>query len=166
MPKNELTEVEINKVKEEIAYRQTELTPTLIAEVQRTRALGDLSENDEYRTAKRDLNRNYSRIRYLKNVLDNAVLVSYASENDAVGLFDHITLWNEEDEEESVITLTTSLRNDVLNGLISKESPLGAAIIGHKVGDRVKVDVNEKYSYYVVIRALEKGSDDSELFIN
>lgn len=166
MPKNELTEVEINKVKEEIAYRQTELTPTLIAEVQRTRALGDLSENDEYRTAKRDLNRNYSRIRYLKNVLDNAVLVSYASENDAVGLFDHVTLWNEEDEEESVITLTTPLRNDVLNGLISKESPLGAAIIGHKVGDRVKVDVNEKYSYYVVIRALEKGSDDSELFIN
>ena len=166
MPKNELTEVEINKVKEEIAYRQTELTPTLIAEVQRTRALGDLSENDEYRTAKRDLNRNYSRIRYLKNVLDNAVIVSYSSENDAVGLFDHVTIRNEEDDEESVITLTTPLRNDVLNGLISKESPLGAAIIGHKVGDRVKVDVNEKYSYYVVIRALEKGSDDSELFIN
>ena len=166
MPKNEMTEVEINKVKEEIAYRQTELTPTLIAEVQRTRALGDLSENDEYRTAKRELNRNYSRIRYLKNMLDNAVLVSYASDDDAVGLFDHVTLWNEEDEEESVITLTTPLRNDVLNGLISKESPLGAAIIGHKVGDRVKVDVNDKYSYYVVIRALEKGSDNSELFIN
>ena len=166
MPKNEMTEVEINKVKEEIAYRQTELTPTLIAEVQRTRALGDLSENDEYRTAKRELNRNYSRIRYLKAMLDSAVLVSYSSEDDAVGLFDHVTLWNEEDEEESVITLTTPLRNDVLNGLISKESPLGAALIGHKVGDRVKIEVNEKYSYYVVIRALEKGFDNSELFIN
>lgn len=166
MPQHELTQVEIDKIKEEILHRQTEVTPNCIAEVQRTRALGDLSENDEYRSAKRDLNRNYSRIRYLKNILDNAVVVSYSSDDDSVGLFDHITLWNEEDEEESVITLTTPLRNDVLSGLISKESPLGAAIIGHKVGDRVKIEVNEKYSYYVVIRAIEKGTDDSEQFIN
>ena len=166
MSSHELTEQEISKVKEELLHRQAELTPKLIAEVQRTRALGDLSENDEYRTAKRELNHNYSRIRYLKNMLDNAVLVSYSSEEDAVGLFDHVTLWNEEDEEESVITLPTPLRNDVLSGLISKESPLGSAIIGHKVGDRVKVEVNEKYSYYVTIRALEKGSDDSAQYIN
>lgn len=166
MPQHELTQVEIDKIKEEILHRQTEVTPNCIAEVQRTRALGDLSENDEYRSAKRELNRNYSRIRYLKNILDNAVVVSYSSEDDSVGLFDHITLWNEEDEEESVITLTTPLRNDVLSGLISKESPLGAAIIGHKVGDRVRIEVNEKYSYYVVIRAIEKGTDDSEQFIN
>ena len=166
MPQHELTEVEINKIKEEIAERQTTITPNLIAEVQRTRALGDLSENDEYRTAKRELNRNYSRLRYLKNMLDNAVVVSYSSADDAIGLFDHVTIWNEEDEEESVITLTTPLRNDVLNGLISKESPLGAAIMGHKVGDRVTVQVNEKYSYEIEIRALEKGSDDSSQTIN
>ncbi len=166
MAQHELTQVEIDKIKEEILHRQTQVTPKCIAEVQRTRALGDLSENDEYRSAKRELNRNYSRIRYLKNILDNAVVVSYASAEDAVGLFDHVTLWNEEDEEESVITLTTPLRNDVLSGLISKESPLGAAIIGHKVGDRVRIEVNEKYSYYVVIRAIEKGADDSAQFIN
>ena len=166
MPSHELTEVEIGKIKEEILHRQTELTPKYIAEVQRTRALGDLSENDEYRTAKRELNRNYSRIRYLRNILDNAVVVSYSSENDAVGLFDHVTLWNEEDEEETTVTLTTPLRNDVLAGLISKDSPLGAAIIGHRVGDRVKVEVSEKYSYFVEIRALEKGTDDSGAYIN
>ena len=166
MPQHELTEVEIKKIKEEIAHRQTEVTPQCIAEVQRTRALGDLSENDEYRSAKRDLNRNYSRIRYLKNMLDNAVVVSYSSADDAVGLFDRVVLWNEEDEEESSVTLTTPLRNNVLAGLISKDSPLGSAIIGHKVGDRVKVDVNEKYSYFVEIRSLEKGTDDSSLGIN
>ena len=166
MPSHELTEVEISKIKEEILHRQTVLTPQYIAEVQRTRALGDLSENDEYRTAKRELNRNYSRIRYLNNILDNAVVVSYSSEADSVGLFDHVTLWNEEDEEETIITLTTPLRNDVLAGLISKESPLGAAIIGHKVGDRVEIKVNEKYSYFVEIKAIEKGSDDSGAFIN
>ena len=166
MPQHELTEVEIKKIKEEIAHRQTEVTPQCIAEVQRTRALGDLSENDEYRSAKRDLNRNYSRIRYLKNMLDNAVVVSYSSADDAVGLFDRVVLWNEEDEEESSVTLTTPLRNNVLAGLISKDSPLGSAIIGHKVGDRVKVDVNEKYSYFVEIRSIEKGTDDSSLGIN
>jgi len=166
MAQHELTEVEINKIKEEIRHRQTEVTPHCIAEVQRTRALGDLSENDEYRSAKRELNHNYSRIRYLQNMLDNAVLVSYSSSDDSVGLFDHVTIWNEEDEEETVITLTTPLRNDVLNGLISKESPLGAAIMGHKAGDRVTVQVNDKYSYTVEIRALEKGSDDSSQTIN
>ena len=134
--------------------------------MQRTRALGDLSENDEYRSAKRDLNRNYSRIRYLINMLENAVVVNYSSADDSVGLFDHVTLWNEEDEEESVITLTTPLRNDVLNGLISKESPLGAAIMGHKVGDKVTVKVNDQYSYVVEIKALEKGSDDASQTIN
>ena len=99
-------------------------------------------------------------------MLDNAVVVSYSSADDAVGLFDRVVLWNEEDEEESSVTLTTPLRNNVLAGLISKDSPLGSAIIGHKVGDRVKVDVNEKYSYFVEIRSLEKGTDDSSLGIN
>lgn len=166
MSRYDLTEVELQKIKDEIIYRQQEVTPKCIAEVQRTRALGDLSENDEYRSAKRDLNRNYSRIRYLQNMVDNAVIVSYSSTDDTVGLFDHVTLWNEEDEEESVITLTTPLRNDVLSGLISKESPLGAAIMGHKVGDKVTVQVNDKYSYVIEIRKLEKGHDDATQTIN
>lgn len=162
----ELTEVEIKKIKEEIVQRQQELTPKLIAEVQRTRALGDLSENDEYRTAKRELNRNYSRIRYLQGMLDNAVVVSYSSEEDAVGLFDTVTIWDEDFEEERRITLVTPLRNDILNDKISKDSPLGKALIGHKVGDRVKIVVNETTSYFVEIRALEKGEDDDAGFIN
>lgn len=166
MPKNELTEVEINKIKEEIAYRQTEVTPKCIAEVQRTRAFGDLSENDEYRSAKRELNRNYSRIRYLKNMLKDAVVVEYSSEEDTVGLFDHVTVWYEDDEEEREITIVTPLRHDILNDLISKDSPLGKALIGHRAGDRVLIEVNEKYSYYVVIRALRKGKDDETLTIN
>ena len=166
MPNNELTEVEINKIKEEINHRQTVLTPKFIAEVQLTRAFGDLSENDEYRSAKRELNRNYSRIRYLKAILENAVVVNYESDEDTVGLFDHVTLWNEEDEEERTITIVTPLRHDILNDRISKDAPLAQAILGHKEGDRVLVKVNDKYSYYVVIRELIKGVDDDSLIIN
>ena len=125
-----------------------------------------VSANDEYRSAKRELNRNYSRIRYLKAILENAVVVNYESDEDTVGLFDHVTLWNEEDEEERTITIVTPLRHDILNDRISKDAPLAQAILGHKEGERVLVKVNDKYSYYVVIRELIKGVDDDSLIIN
>lgn len=165
--KDELTAVDIKKMKEEIEYRQAVLTPKFKDEVARTRALGDLSENDEYRSAKRELNRNYSRIRYLKAMIETAVVIEVEeSDDETVGLFDHITIWYEDDEEERTITIVTTLRNDVLNGLISKESPLGKALLGRRVGERVKIDVNENYSYYVEIRSIEKGADDASLNIN
>ena len=165
--KDELTSADIQKMKEEIEYRQAVLTPKFKEEVARTRALGDLSENDEYRSAKRELNRNYSRIRYLKAMIETAVVIEIEeSDAETVGLFDHVTIWYEDDEEERTITIVTTLRNDVLNGLISKESPLGKALLGKKIGERVKIDVNDNYSYYVEIRDLEKGADDASLNIN
>ena len=163
---NELTEVDIKKMREEIEYRQAVLTPKYKDEVARTRALGDLSENDEYRSAKRELNRNYSRIRYLKAMIETAVVIKIDADDNTVGLFDHVTLYYEDEEEERTIRIVTTLRNDVLHDLISKESPLGKAVLGKKVGDRIKINVNDKYSYYVVIRALEKGTDDENLKIN
>ena len=167
--KHELTEVEIAKIKEEIKDRQQNVTPKCIAEVQRTRALGDLSENDEYRSAKRELNRNYSRIRYLKSLLDNSVVVNYESEADAIGLFDHVTLfydYGDGETEERTVTIVTPLRNDILNDRISKDSPLGKAIIGHKVGDSVNIALEDGYSYFVKILDLKKGIDDDTLRIN
>ncbi len=165
--KDELTAVDIQKMKEEIEYRQAVLTPKFKEEVARTRALGDLSENDEYRSAKRELNRNYSRIRYLKAMIETAVVIEVdETDDETVGLFDHVTIWYEEDEEERTITIVTTLRNDVLSDLISKESPLGKTLLGKKVGERVKIDVNENYSYYIQIRSLEKGTDDHSLAIN
>jgi len=166
---HELTSVEIAKIKEEIADRQQNVTPACIAEVQRTRALGDLSENDEYRSAKRELNRNYSRIRYLKALLDNSVVVNYESEADQIGLFDHVTLfydYGDGDTEERTVTIVTPLRNDILNNRISKDSPLGKAIIGHKVGDDVKIVLEDGDSYFVKILDLTKGVDDDTLRIN
>ncbi len=161
---DELTEVDIQKMKEEIEYRM-QLNPKLRDEVRRTRELGDLSENDEYRSARREWNRNNSRINYLKAMIETAIVIKVDHAEDTVGLFDKVTLWYEEDEEESTITLVTTLRNDVLNGYVSKESPLGAAILGKKQGDRVFVKVNDSYSYPVVIRQIEKGVDDPTLKI-
>lgn len=162
---DELTEVDIQKMKEEIRWRREELNPKLRDEVRRTRELGDLSENDEYRSAKREWNRNNGRIRYLEAMIETAIVIKVDHAEDTVGLFDKVTLFYEEDDEENTITLVTTLRNDVFGGYISKESPVGKAIMGHKVGDRVIVQVNEKISYPVVIRRIEKGEDDPSLKI-
>ena len=163
---DELTEVDIKKMKEEIEYRTLVLKPRLIETLQTARALGDLSENNEYRSAKRDLNRNYSRINYLNRMINTAVVIKVKDTDDqTVGLFDRVTLWYEEDDEEGELTIVTTLRNDALNGFVSKESPVGRALLGRKLGDRVMVKVNDTYSYPVVIRKIHKGEDDESLDI-
>ena len=163
---DELTKVDLEKMREEIEYRTRVLRPKLIEEVQRTRAFGDLSENYEYKTAKQEMNRNNSRIRYLERMIKTAKVIDTASGSDEVGLFDRVTLWLEEDGEEQTIELVTTLRQDPRKGLVSKESPLGQAVMGRRTGDRVLVRVSDSYSYYVTVRAIDKGEDDESLEIS
>ncbi len=159
---DELTSVDIQKMQEEIEYRIS-LRPGLREEVQRARELGDLSENDEYRTAKREKGKNDSRTRYLQNMIATAKIIDATSKDDEVGLFDLVTLYIEEDDCEEKYRLVTTLRENVLEGAVSKESPLGKAILGKKVGDQVKISPSPSYSYTAVIRAIEKGEDDPTL---
>ena len=159
---NELTKVDIEKMKEEIAERRSR-TAALREEVRRTREFGDLSENDEYRSAKREFNKNNGRIRYLENMINTAKIIEVESSADTVGLFDFVTIYYPEDEETRVIRLVTTLRNDVLSDCISKDSPFGRAVLGAKVGDTVRVEVREGYSYPVMIQKIEKGQDDDSL---
>lgn len=163
---DELTQVDIDKMKEEIRYRKSELRPKLIQIVQEARALGDLSENFEYSSAKREMNRNNSRIRYLERMIDTAIVISDHSSEDTVGLFDRIELYYPEDNETRTVVLVTTLRQDALHGYVSKESPLGQSLLGHRAGDTVTVVVNERCSYPVEIRAITKGEDDTSLEIS
>lgn len=158
---DELTEVDVKKMQEELEYRQNVLRPQLIDDVKVARAFGDLSENFEYKAAKREKNRNDSRIRYLDRMIKTAKVIEDKSGSDEVGLFDRVKIYMEDDDEERDIRLVTTLRQNAPLGLISKESPVGAAIMGHHVGDRVKVDVNDDYSYYIVIREIEKAATTS-----
>lgn len=163
---DELTEVDIKKMEEEILYRESVLGPELLAEMKRTREFGDLSENAEYKEAKREKRKNEGRIRYLKNMIRTAKIIEIKAENDRIGLFDRVKIYNEKMNAEKDIQIVTTLRQNALLGYVSKESPLGLAIMGHKVGDRVLVKVNDTMSYYVVIRALQKGVDNEELPIS
>ena len=156
---DELTEVDIRKMKEEIEYRTREVRPKIIEDLQTARAFGDLSENYEYKAAKQELRRCDSRLRYLKRMIATAKVISASGNPDKVDLFDRVEIWYEEDEESEVIELTTTLRQDAVKSCISKESPLGKAVMGHKVGYRVVVTAGD-YTYHVVIRSIQKGEDD------
>ena len=157
---NELTKTDLEKMRAELDERRLKLMPELIEEVKRTRAFGDLSENYEYKAAKQAQNRNRSRIRYLERMIDSARVIEDRSAADEVGLYDKVELYLEEDGETEHIRVVTTVRTDPLHGLISKDSPLGKAVLGKHVGDRFTVEVNDSYSYTAVVRALEKGEDD------
>ena len=163
---DELTEVDIRKMQEEIDHRIRVLRPQLIEEVQTARAFGDLSENFEYKCAKQAKNRNESRIRYLERMIRTAKVIEVKGQDDTVGLFDKVTVFNEMVKKEMTIQLVTTLRQDALKGLISKESPVGKALMGHKVGERVQVEIDLTRKYFMEIKAIEKGFDDESLDIS
>ena len=149
----QLTESDVKKIKEEIEYRKIVVRKKELEAVKEARAQGDLSENFEYKAAKQDKNRNESRIRYLERMLKNAKIVSDTSKA--------VEVYFEDDDETETYRLVTSIRGNSLQGLISIESPLGKAIQGHKVGDRVLVRTNGNDGYYVVIKNIDNTTDDS-----
>ena len=163
---DELTEVDIKKMEEEIRYRRVELAPKLMAEMKRTREFGDLSENAEYKEAKREKRRNEARIRYLDNMIRTARVIEIDKESEGVSLFDRVLIYNERANQEREIQIVTTLRQNALEGYISKESPLGAALMGHKEGDRILIEVSPTMSYYVQIRKVTRGVDNEELPIS
>lgn len=163
---DELTSVDIQKMQEELDHRIRVLRPKLIEDVQTARAFGDLSENFEYKCAKQEKNRNESRIRYLERMIKTAKVIDAASDEGVVGLFDEIVVFNEKLNKEMTFRIVTTLRQDALKGRISKESPVGKALLGHCVGDRVLVKVNDDLQYYLAIRSIEKGEDDTSMEIS
>lgn len=159
---NELTQKDIELMKQELEYRRSVLRPQLIEAVKTARSFGDLSENFEYKAAKKEKNRNDSRCRYLENMIRTAVIISDQSREGTVGLYDHVTLYLVDDDETMECQIVTTMRQDALKGLISKESPVGKAVLGRKKGDRVTVQVNEQYSYDVIIQDVIAGQDDGQ----
>ncbi len=160
--KDKLTESDIKKMEEEIEYRKVTLRPKLLEHVKTARAHGDLSENFEYKAAKQEKNRNESRIRYLERMIRSAVVIDDSSKDDEVGINNTVTVLFDGEDEEEKYKIVTTVRSDSLRGLISIDSPLGKALLKHKAGDRVHVVVDEKTSYYVTIKEIDKTTDDSE----
>lgn len=157
-----LTASDVKKIQEEIEHRKLVIRKEALESVKEARAHGDLSENFEYKAAKQYKNKNESRIRYLEKMLKNAEVIEDHSGQDEVGLNKMVTVYIPEDEEEETYKIVTSIRGNSTNGYISIESPLGKALLGHKTGDIVTVQVNEAYSYEVEIRKIREASETED----
>ena len=160
---NELTQKDIRLMREELDYRRIQLRPKLLEAVKEARGFGDLSENFEYKAAKQEKNRNESRIRFLENMIRTAVVISDRADADTVGLYDRVTVYLEDEGDEETYQVVTTMRQDALHGLISKESPLGKALLGRRGGERFHIQVNDRYGYDAVVRAIQKGQDDGSV---
>ena len=163
---DELTQVDIDKMKAELEDRRLNIRPKIMEDVKTARAFGDLSENYEYKAAKDAQRRNDSRMRYLEKMIATAKVVDVQQKADAVNLFSKVTMFNEKLGKEQTIRIVTTIRQDALRGLISKESPVAKALMGHKAGDRVEIAVSPEMKYTVEIRAVEPGEDDASLAIS
>lgn len=158
---DKLTKTDIELMEKELEERRLKIRPQIMEEVKRTRAFGDLSENYEYKAAKDAQRRNDSRMRYLENMIKTAkVIDENKGSPDGVKLYDRVTLYLPEDDEEMVIQVVSTVRTNPAAGLISLESPLGKVVLGAKIGDTVTIHVNENYSYDAVIRKIEAAEDD------
>lgn len=154
---NKLTKGDIKRMEEEIEHRKLVVRPAAIEAVKEARAHGDLSENFEYYAAKKDKNKNESRIRYLERMIRTANVIENTSSENEVGVDDTVELFFLEEGETETYTLVTKIRGDSLNHFITIESPLGKAMLHKKEGEVFKVKVNDTYSYEVQIKKITKG---------
>ncbi|MGN0432051.1 MAG: transcription elongation factor GreA [Lachnospiraceae bacterium] len=157
---DKLTAADIKRMEEEIEYRKLVLRPSLLESVKEARAHGDLSENFEYHAAKKEKNKNESRIRFLDRMIRTAEVISDESAEDEAGINNTVTIEFLEDGSREVYKIVTTVRGNSLEGLISNESPLGKALLGHKAGDVVHVQVNDNVGYDVKIIKIENTVDD------
>lgn len=162
---DKLTKKDIALMEAELEDRRINQRPKIMEEVKRTREFGDLSENYEYKAAKQAQRRNDSRMRYLQNMIKTAQIIDADEdaapvESGKVRLYDRVTIYLPEDEEELVVQVVSTVRIEPDAGFISMEAPLGKALLGAKVGQTCSVKVSDSYSYDVIVRAIEAAEDD------
>lgn len=163
---DKLTKADIEAMKSEIEHRVLVKRQELIEAVKEARAHGDLSENFEYYAAKREKNQNESRIAYLKRMINTATVIEDTAAVNEVGVDNVVTLQFEEQAMVRSLSLVTNVRGNSLEDRISIDSPIGRAILGRKLGERVYIKVNEDFGYHVIIQGIEKELSDKSNQIN
>lgn len=163
---NQLTQKDIDAMEAEIEERKLTIRPKLLQAVKEAREQGDLSENFEYYAAKREKNKNESRIRFLERMIKTAQIISDDSKEDEIGVNTKVTVQIEEDGSVETYKIVTTMRGNSLKGLVSVESPVGKALMGHRVGERIYVEVNASYGYYLIIKEIEKNPDEEDDKLN
>jgi len=147
-----LTEEGFEKLENELEYLETEKRREVAKRIKVAREFGDISENSEYDDAKNEQAFVEGRIQEIKNMLNNAHVVKDEEVTDKmVNLGTTVMLHDLDSDEKISYTLVGSAEADPLNNKISNESPIGKAILGHAIGDQVKVETPAGEVEYQII---------------
>lgn len=158
-----LTKSDVAKIQEEIDNRKLVIRKQILEEVKEAKAQGDLSENFEYYAAKQAKNQNESRIAYLENMLKYATIIEDTAADDEVGLNKRVKIYYEDDDETEEYKIVTSIRSDSRRNLISPEGPVGSALMGKHVGDRVEIHMVNGGSYFIkILEVVNVGEEDTD----
>ena len=148
---NELTKMDIQKMREELDYRRVTLRPQLLEEVKVARSFGDLSENSEYDEAKNEQGKLYSRIAELEEILQHVVIVDESNApTNVVTIGCKVVVADRSGKEMPAYRIVGSQEADPMHGVISEESPFGKALLGAKEGDTVTVEAPRGAIEYTV----------------
>lgn len=145
-----LTKEKLEKLEDELEYLKTKKRPEIAEKIKIARSFGDLSENADYDEAKNEQGEVESRIMKIEDMIRNAKTIEVNENSDTVGVGNTVTLYDEEFDEEVEYKLVGTAESNPLEGYISNESPVGEAIIGHKVDDRVEVETPNGKMYFVI----------------
>ena len=144
-----LTNEKFAELKKELEHLKTNRRKEIADHLEYAKRLGDLSENAEYHQAREDQAEVEDRINRLENLLKNATIMT-DSRGDVVTVGSTVRLTKDGDNKSYVYTIVGSEEADTSRGKISNASPIGSALLGHKVGDAIKVTTPKGVTVYEV----------------
>ncbi len=157
-----MTQKGYDEAVERLKYLQTEKRKEITERIKVARGFGDLSENAEYDAAKNEESLNESEIRELENKIKNAKIMEESTDNSRVHFGNTVTVYDLDLEEKAVYTIKGATEVDLDKGVISIGSPVGAALMGAKVGEKVTVHAPNNFEYeleVLEISAEERSAD-------
>ncbi len=139
----------LEELKKELAMRTRQTRREIAETISVAKELGDLSENFEYQDAKEQQSLNEARILQIENMIREAVIVEESTGNNQIILGCSFSAFVS--NQEKTYSLVGSAEADPLLGKISNESPLGMALLGHRVGETVEVKTPGGLIHYKII---------------
>ncbi len=148
-----MTQKGYDEAVERLKYLQTEKRQQIVERISEARSHGDLSENAEYDAARNEQAANEGEIAELDYKVKNAVIIETSTDTSFVHIGSKVKVYDVEMEEEDVYEITGTTESNAMENKISNESPVGAALLRHKVGETVKVNAPDG-EYKLVIKEI------------
>lgn len=149
----------LKKLEDELNDLKVNQRREIAQKIKEAREQGDLSENAEYDAAKDEQRDIEARIEEIENILKHVeVIADEDITTDVINLGTKVRVLDKEYDEEDEFSIVGTNEADSLKGKISNESPVGSALLGHKVGDEITVETQVGILHYIVL-AIERAEE-------